>query len=117
MNALDTWTRGTHTYDGTTHPTWRKGTGAGVVVVHEIPGITDAVVAFAEEVVAAGHTVVMPQLFGEVGGPMTPVAVAKVVPRVCISKEFTAMARNRTTPLAGWLRSLARDLHGHLGGP
>jgi hypothetical protein len=45
MSALDSWTRGSHTYDGTTHPTWRKGTGPGVVVVHEIPGITDAVVA------------------------------------------------------------------------
>jgi dienelactone hydrolase len=117
MSALDTWTRGRHTYDGTTHPTWRKGTGPGVVVVHEIPGITDAVAAFAEEVVAAGHTVVMPQLFGEAGGAMTVAAVAKVVARVCISKEFTAMARHQTTPVAGWLRSLARDLHDELGGP
>ena len=117
MTALDTWTRGSHTYDGTTHPTWRKGTGPGVVVVHEIPGITDAVVAFAEEVVAAGHTVVMPQLFGEVGGPAGLRQVAAVIPRVCISREFTKLARNETTPVAGWLRSLSRDLHAELGGP
>ena len=29
MSALDTWTRGSHTADGTTHPTYRKGTGPG----------------------------------------------------------------------------------------
>jgi dienelactone hydrolase len=117
MSALDSWTRGSHTYDGRTHPTWRKGTGPGVVVVHEIPGITDAVVAFAEEVVAAGHTVVMPQLFGEAGGAVSLRQVATVIPRVCISREFTKLARNETTPVAGWLRSLARDLHAELGGP
>ncbi|HET9758618.1 MAG TPA: dienelactone hydrolase family protein [Nocardioidaceae bacterium] len=117
MSALDSWTRGSHTYDGTTHPTWRKGTGPGVVVVHEIPGMTDAVVAFAEEVVAAGHTVVMPQLFGEAGGAVSLRQVATVIPRVCISREFTKLARNETTPVAGWLRSLARDLHAELGGP
>ena len=117
MSALDSWTRGSHTYDGTTHPTWRKGTGPGVVVVHEIPGITDAVVAFAEEVVAAGHTVVMPQLFGEAGGTMSLRQVATVIPRVCISREFTKLARNETSPVAGWLRSLARELHDELGGP
>jgi dienelactone hydrolase len=117
MGALDSWTRGSHTCDATTHPTWRKGPGPGVVVVHEIPGITDAVVAFAEEVVAAGHTVVMPQLFGEAGGAMSLRQVATVIPRVCISREFTKLARNETTPVAGWLRSLARDLHAELGGP
>ena len=37
-----------------THPTYRKGTGPGVIVIHEIPGITPDVIAFAEEVVDAG---------------------------------------------------------------
>src|SRR4051812_2528697 len=63
MSAIDGWTRGSHTFEGTTHPTYRKGTGPGVVMTHEIPGMTTDVVAFADEVVAAGHTVVMPHLF------------------------------------------------------
>ena len=39
------------------HPTYRKGDGPGVIVIHEMPGLTRGVVRFAEEVVAAGYTV------------------------------------------------------------
>ncbi len=117
MSALATWTQGTHTYDGTTHPTYRTGSGPGVIVIHEIPGMTPDVVAFADEVVAAGHTVVMPHLFGELEGPATVREVAKVLPKLCVNKEFTKLALNETTPIAGWLRSLARELHAELGGP
>ena len=46
--------------DGTTQPTYRKGSRPGVVVIHELPGMTPDVIAFGEEVVAAGFTVVMP---------------------------------------------------------
>jgi dienelactone hydrolase len=117
MSALETWTRGSHTSRGTTHPTYRKGTGPGVVVVHEIPGMTEDVVAFGEEVVAAGFTVVMPHLFGEAGGPASLAAVARVFPKLCVSREFTMLALHETTPVAGWLRSVARELHAELGGP
>lgn len=115
--ALEDWTLGEHTYDGTTHPTYRRGTGPGVVVIHEIPGMTPQVIEFAEEVVAAGFTVVMPHLFGEPGRPMSAPYAAKTFRQVCVSSEFTKLATGVTTPIAGWLRSLARDLHGELGGP
>ena len=51
MTALDSWSPGSHTFDGVRHPTYRKGAGPAVVVVHEIPGLTTDVIAFAEEVV------------------------------------------------------------------
>ncbi|NUS51037.1 MAG: dienelactone hydrolase, partial [Nocardioidaceae bacterium] len=117
MSALDTWTRGSHTFDGSTRPTYRKGTGPGVVVVHELPGITPKVVAFADEVVDAGFTVVLPELFGTTGAAGTVTQVLKVLPKVCVSKEFTKLATGETTPVAGWLRSLARSLHEDVGGP
>ena len=34
-----------------------------------------------------------------------------------MSREFTKLRTGETTPVAGWLRSLARDLHEELGGP
>jgi hypothetical protein len=121
VDALETWTRSEHTADvagrPTTHPVWRKGSGPGVVVIHEIPGITPEVAAFGEEVVAAGFTVLMPSLFGTDGAPMTAASTAKVLGRVCVSRELTKLRTGETTPVAGWLRSLARNLHAELGGP
>ena len=117
MSLLATWTRGSHTADGITHDTYRKGSGPAVVVIHEIPGMTPDVIAFGEEVAAAGFTVVMPHLFGTPEAPATPQEFAKVFPRLCVDKEFTKLALGETTPVAGWLRSLARELHAELGGP
>ncbi|CAI9413876.1 dienelactone hydrolase family protein [Nocardioides sp. T2.26MG-1] len=117
MSLLDSWTQGEHTAGGVTHPTYRKGTGPGVIVIHEIPGLTPKVIGFAEELVAAGYTVVLPHLFGTPEAPMGAAAIAKVLPRLCVSKEFTTMATGQTSPVAVWLRDLARTLHDELGGP
>ena len=114
---LQSWTAGEHTFGDVTHPTYRKGTGPGVVVIHEIPGMTPEVIAFADEVVAAGFTVVLPHLFGTPGRPASLPYVLDTVRRVCVSNEFTKLATGVTTPVAGWLRSLARELHDELGGP
>ncbi len=117
MSLLDSWTRGSHTADGATRDTYRKGSGPGVIVVHELPGITREVVRFADEVVDAGFTVVLPHLFGTPEAPEGVVTGVRAFAQVCISKEFTKLAVGETTPVAGWLRSLARELHAELGGP
>ena len=114
---LPGWTLGEHTYDGTTHPTYRRGSGPGVVVIHEIPGITPQVKRFAEELVDAGYTVVMPHLFGTPGQRISALSLASAMKQVCVSREFTELALRETAPVAGWLRSLARELHAELGGP
>lgn len=115
MGLINSWTLGEHTADAKTFPTYRKGSGPGVIVIHEIPGLTDEVVGFGDEVVEAGFTVVMPQLFGHPG--IRNSAAPKVIASVCVRKEFTKLATRETTPMADWLRSLARELHGELGGP
>ena len=117
MTLLDSWTLGEHSFGEVTHPTYRKGTGPGVVVIHEIPGMTPQVIGFGEEVVAAGFTVVMPHLFGTPGAPIGVGSLARAFRQVCVSNEFTKLATGVTSPVAGWLRSLARELHDELGGP
>lgn len=117
MDLLESWTSGNYSFSGTTHPTFRKGTGPAVIVIHEIPGITPGVVAFAEEVVARGFTVVMPSLFGRPGAAATVGESVRSITQICVSREFSMFALQRTTPVAGWLRGLARDLHAELGGP
>ena len=117
MSSLGSWTLASHAVDGVTHPTYRKGEGPGVVVIHEIPGITPAVLAFGEELVARGFTVVMPSRFGRPGTEATVRETLRSIAAVCVSREFTMFALGRTTPVATWLQSLARELHQELGGP
>jgi dienelactone hydrolase len=114
MISLESWGLGSHTAAGITHPTYRKGSGPGVIVIHEIPGITPAVLEFAEDVVARGFTVVMPSLFGRPGAPATTRELVRSIAAVCVSREFTMFALGRTAPAATWLRSLARQLHQEL---
>jgi dienelactone hydrolase len=117
MTVLDGWTKGSFTAAGATHDTYRRGTGPGVVIVHEIPGITPRVAQFANEVVDAGFTVVMPSLVGTPGkGPSGPY-IAQSMAKVCVSREFTHWALNQTSPVIGFLRALARSLHLEVGGP
>lgn len=116
-DVLEGWEPGEFTAAGMTYPTYRRGRGPGVVVVHEVPGITPLVTRFANEVVERGFTVVMPSLLGEPGkAPSNGYAAVSLV-KVCIAKEFTTMALNQTSPIIAWLRALARNLHNEVGGP
>ncbi len=115
--VLDNFTETTFALNGETKTVFRAGTGPGVVVMSEIPGITPKVAEFAQRVVDAGFTVAMPVLFGTPGkAPSAPYALSSIS-QACISKEFTAWALNRTSPVIEWLRALARDLHAQCGGP
>lgn len=116
-DGLAGWERGSFTAAGITHDTYRRGTGPGVVVVHEIPGITPAVTRFANEVVDAGFTVVMPSLVGTPGKEVSPAYLGASSARVCIAREFTTWALGMTSPVIAWLRALGRSLHLDVGGP
>jgi dienelactone hydrolase len=74
------------------------------------------VIEFAEEVVARGFTVVMPSLFGRPEAEATRSEALRSVARICVSTEFRIFARGQTSPVATWLRSLARELHAQTGG-
>ena len=110
------WDQSSFTHEGVTHPTWRKGTGPVVIVIHEIPGVTPKVIEFAERVVNEGFTVVMPLLVGEVGRGPSGAYIAQSMAKVCISREFTTMAMHKTSPIISWLRALAQQLHAEVGG-
>ncbi len=115
--ALDGWARSAFTAAGTTRDLYRKGAGPGVVIVHELPGITPAVVGFAEEVVGAGFTVVMPSLVGTPGRAVSLGYGVRTMAQVCVSREFSTWAMDRTSPIIAYLRAVARHLHLDVGGP
>ena len=116
-DVLEGWERSSFTAAGFRHDTFRRGSGPGVVVIHEIPGITPAVTQFASEVVERGFTVVMPDLVGTPGRDVSlPYTIASAA-KACVSREFTSWALDRTSPITSWLRALARALHAEVGGP
>lgn len=114
--TLPGWEKSTFTAAGLTRDVYRKGTGPLVVVVHEVPGITPKVLGFAEEVVASGFSVSMPSLVGTPGKEASNgYAVASLL-KVCVAREFTSLAMNRTSPVIAWLRALAKNDHATAGG-
>ena len=74
-------------------------------------------IAFSEEVVGQGFTVVMPHLFGKVGARTRRSPLVGSLRQACINREFNKLRLQETSPIADWLRALARDLHAELGGP
>ncbi|MBX2803742.1 MAG: dienelactone hydrolase family protein [Myxococcales bacterium] len=105
------------THAGITRPVYWRGEGPGVVVVHEIPGITPPVKAFADRVVREGYTVAMPSLFGTPGRADSPGYTVQTVLSGCIRREFAVWSRNAASPITEWLRALSRRLHERAGGP
>lgn len=115
--TLEGWERSTFSAGEMTHDVHRRGSGPGIIVVHEIPGITPTVERFANELVDSGFTVLMPDLVGTPGKAPSGAYLASSMMRVCISREFTTMALGQTSPIISWLRALGRHLHLDIGGP
>jgi len=111
------WAKSSFTAAGYTRDVYRRGTGPGVVIVHEVPGITPLAEQFANDVVDAGFTVVMPSIVGTPGRAPSGGYLASSMLKVCVSKEFSNWALNQTSPIIGFLRAVARNLHQDVGGP
>lgn len=113
---LADYTQTQFTHEGETKPVYVRGHGPGVIVIHEIPGITPKVVRFADWVVEAGFRVYMPLLVGEAGRDVSAGYVLGSLAKVCIRREFHVLAGNRSSPVTNWLRALARHVHEEAGG-
>jgi dienelactone hydrolase len=108
---LTGWSAAPFTGGGYTHDVYRKGEGPGVVLIPEIPGAHPGVLALGNHLVDNGFTVAIPSLFGEAGRPVSPGYLFSSLRRVCVAREFAALATNTQRPVAVFLRALARDLN------
>ena len=98
-------------------PVYRKGTGPAVIIMHEMPGLHPQVVRFADRVVDAGFTAFVPSLFGKPGKTLSVgYAAAEMFKGICIRREFSTWATDRSSPIVDWLRGLARHAHAQCGG-
>jgi dienelactone hydrolase len=88
-----------------------------VIVIHEIPGLHPLVVRLADRIAAAGMTVYLPTLFGEPCRPFSTLyQIKSTVTVLCIRREFTVWASDKSSPIVDWLRALSRHAHSECGG-
>lgn len=102
---------------GAERTVYRRGQGPAVVIMHEIPGITPEVARFGRSVADAGFSAWLPWMFGTPGRPLSVPYAAGEMLRACISREFSVLARNASSPITDWLRALCRKAHADCGGP
>lgn len=115
-SLLDQYTETRFEHEGVGRRLFVRGSGPGIVVMHEIPGLYPEVIEFAERLVSAGYRVYLPELFGETGREFSNVYMLKSMVRACIAKEFHVLASRGSSPITTWLRALARKAHAECGG-
>jgi hypothetical protein len=101
--------RATFEADGIAHPILRgPANGPIVIVIHELPGVTQRTVDVADRIGRAGFTVVLPVLL-ERGGLLGNLRT------VCVAAEFRAFARRASRPVVDWLRALGASEYARAG--
>ena len=108
---LTGWTCEPFTAAGFTHDVYYRGSGPGVVLIPEMPGVHRGVLALGNHLVDNGFTVAIPSLYGTQGMSDRSPALVPTLLRGCVAKEFAAFALNKERPVANYLRALARDLN------
>ena len=116
-DTLEDFERSEFTAEGATRTVYRLGSGPAVIIISEIPGITPSVARFARMVAGIGCTAVVPSVFGDDGRDPSMPYILESITKACVSKEFTVLALDRTSPITTWLRALARSEHERCGGP
>jgi dienelactone hydrolase len=94
------------------HPIYSLGSGPDVVVIHELPGMTEACLQLGIDLTRK-FRVHLPLLFGEPAHTST----WKNIRQICCQREIFLFASNRTSPVVGWLRALCRELQSRSGIP
>jgi dienelactone hydrolase len=86
-----------------------------VLVMHELPGLTENCLRFAERLVDQGFTVYLPLLFGELGESSQPLQLGantvRFTVQLCMSREFSLLKAGASSPIVDWLRGLCQHLY------
>jgi len=98
-------------HEGISHRVYTLGDGPGVLLMHELPGMTPQCLRLARLLAADGYKVYLPLFFGKVGrrGNMAHNLW-------CIRHEFRLWAANATSPIVDWLRALSAHIWQESGG-
>jgi hypothetical protein len=107
-DALSSYSEFQFESDGSSHRVFVSPGDAAppVVVMHELPGMSRAVVNFANRLAGEGYRVYLPLLFGD---PLQS-ATMENYRRLCISQEFGRLKAGVSAPITNWLRALGRKV-------
>ena len=95
-----------------THDVYRRGAGAPIILIQELPGIGKETLRLADRFIDAGFEVVLPHLFG----PLEKTSIAGNLARVfCMRKEFALFTSNKSSPIIGWLKALCNNIRTSTG--
>ena len=97
-NVLDGWTAAPFPAVGLTHDVYTRGTGPGIVLLPEIPGMHPAVLGLGNHLVDAGFTVAIPSLFGEPGREISPGYALPTFAKACITRDSAPSRAAPTGP-------------------
>ena len=100
--------------NGIAHSVFTAGTGPGIILMHELPGMTREFWRLANWL-AEHFTVWAPDLFGDAETPTKP-HPGKLLFKACISREIHLFSKNDPGPITQWLRSLSKNLHNETQG-
>ena len=110
---LTDYNRFQHQYAGFDREVLYRGRGRGVVLMHELYGVTPEHIALGDRLANDGFAVFVPVLFGDPGTRSSP---ARALAR-CVSRDFRCLASNESSPITDWLRSLCGVVLGYCDGP
>lgn len=114
---MEGFVRSSRSYGELEKTVYIGGSGPGIVVMHEMPGLHPGVHRFALDLVEAGFTVWMPSLFGTDERPTGLGYAVASIARGCVAREFHVWRSGSTSPVIDWLRPLAHELSQSTGGP
>lgn len=80
-----------------------------IILLHELFGLSEDCAALARRLAGVGFAVHMPVLFGK-PLPRTIFGGSSNALRMCVSREFTLLRTNKTSPVTAWVRSLAKEV-------
>ena len=106
------------TYLGRTRTVYKIGTiGPGLILLHDVPGITPNVLRLAMLLAGQNFRVVIPSLFGSDGASVSRVNKAVLSAQLVAGSDFAISPEDRSSTVVDWLRELAKDYSQETQGP
>lgn len=105
---LTDFKRFTHSHNGKKYDVFAsESDGPALILMHEINGLSPAVVEFGRYLVECGYHVYMPMFFGKPNDKSN--GIGNII-RLCIRREMSLFAGEQSSQFTDWLRSLCRGV-------